>query len=327
MQTFKAHPLLNSGQLQTYAGTLLTGNTRAETHNITLVELEDGDRLQLFVHKPRQDMRANSPAVLLLHGLGGSADSAYMLRITRKLNQHGMLAIRFNHRGCGPGGAAMARAIYHAGRGDDLAAAIACCLQNFPERPLLIVGFSLSGNMLLRYLGAHVEAAARLKNHLRAALAVCPPVDLEACSLSLSRMRNWPIDRHYTRLMRKAAATRRQLFPELDHPHLPQKLNLRLFDQIYTAPLAGYANRDDYYCRASAKSYLPSIGVPTTIIAADDDPIIPLTTWQNASLSPWVELVLTRGGGHMGYIAAELTDYHDRRWMDAAVVAWAKQYA
>lgn len=324
MLPFTPHTLLRSGQLQTYAGTLLTGNTQAAPYSITHVDLCDGDRLQLFVHDTQQARRPNPPIVLLLHGLGGSADSAYMLRITRKLNLSGVTAVRFNHRGCGPGGAPLARAIYHAARFEDIGAAVCELSRQYPHQDLLAVGFSLSANMLLRYLAADHKSLEKPKN-LVAALAICPPVDLDACSRAISRVSNWLIDHHYTQIMRKTAVARSQLFPDLHHPQLPKRFNLREFDQIYTAPLAGYLSRDDYYAAASAKSHLERIHIPTTIIASDDDPIIPVSVFSQLNLSRSTQIMISRGGGHMGFIANRRTPLGDYRWMDALVVDWASR--
>lgn len=323
---FETHPLIRGGQLQTYAGTLFSGNVQAGPHRIVQVDLEGGDRLNLHVNEPQGGAAPDAPAVLLLHGLGGCSESPYVLRITRKLNAQGYLAVRYNHRGCGRGGAALARAIYHAGRVEDVHAALQACERELPGRPLLIAGFSLSGNILLRYLGeAGSGAGPKLPRTLVAALAVCPPVDLEACSLALSKAVNLPIDRYYTRLLRATAEERRGLFPDLAHPTLPARLDLRRFDEVYTAPLAGFPSREAYYDRSSAMHSVHAIALPTVVVAADDDPIIPIASLEKARFSHRVRVVPQRGGGHMGFIGKQRTQFGDYRWMDAMVVSWARE--
>jgi predicted alpha/beta-fold hydrolase len=98
---------------------------------------------------------------------------------------------------------------------------------------------------------------------------------------------------------------------------------LRTFDRLYTAPRAGFASREDYYAQCSAKGELSKIRVPTTILAAEDDPIVPSAIFKDAVLAGQVRLWMVPGGGHMGFISRHMTDLGSRRWLDAQVVAWA----
>src|SRR5690606_27240070 len=122
------------------------------------------------------------------------------------------------------------------GRVEDLAASLAHLAGRWPGHPYVVCAFSLSGNILLRYLG---ELGHAPPPGLRAAMAVCPPVDLEQCSLALASPINAPIDRYYTRRLVATAKLRQRLALESRPLSLPRRLNLRIFDDVYTAPRAG----------------------------------------------------------------------------------------
>lgn len=327
--TFTPHPLLVGGHLQTIGGQLLGANPRADPYEVEVLTLPDGDQVVLHINRPltnpNSDLtrRAEKPIVLMLHGLGGCSESAYILRIARRLTKLGHVVVRFNHRGCGLGGAALARHIYHAGRGEDVAALIQYAHARWPHHPLLVAGFSLSANMLLRWLGQH--DTLRVAPQLMGALAICPPIDLELCSRALARKDNWHIDRYYTRSLIRTARFRQRLFAGSETDLVfPPKMSLRLFDELYTAPRAGFNSRDDYYERSSARGSVHRIVTPTVVLAAADDPIIPAATFDRVNWSSAVTFRMERSGGHMGFISRRLTAWGDRRWMDAFVVEWVR---
>jgi predicted alpha/beta-fold hydrolase len=294
---------------------------RLGPHDVETLSLADGDKILLHVNGPRP--RAEQPAtpapiVALLHGLGGSCESDYILRITHKLNGLGYTVVRFNHRGCAPGGERLARRIYHAARTDDIEALVAYAGQRWAGRPLLLVAFSLSANMLLRYLGAYDTSS------VAAAMAVCPPVDLEQCSLALARKDNWHLDRYYTRRLVQTAAHRERLFPDEPPAAFPERMSLRLFDELYTAPRGGFESRLHYYEAASAKHVVAHIQTPTVVVAAADDPIIPEDSFAGVTFSPAVTVQMERTGGHMGFVGRHRTRFGDLRWMDERVVDWVQ---
>lgn len=313
---FEPHPWIRGGTAQTIAGQWRWPQPRLGAYEGVTVALSDGDKIVLHVN-PGED--ASSPIVMLLHGLGGDSESSYVLRLTAKMTARGTTVVRFNHRGCGRGAHGLARDIYHAGRIADVAAAVDYVNSRWPGRPLLVAAFSLSGNMLLRLLGEDPARAAGISR----AMAVCSPVDLEHCSLALASPDNKLIDRYYTRRLVRTAEGRVVLFPDLPKPVWPQGLNLREFDAVYTAPLAGFPTRDAYYAHSSSKPHLARITVPTLLLGAKDDPVVPERSYDGMELSPAVTFRLEKSGGHMGFISASPTPHGDRRWMDYAVMEWA----
>ena len=172
--------------------------------------------------------------------------------------------------------------------------------------------------MLLHLLGRVPNAN---HPHLQKALAVCPPIDLDACSLALSKRHNKAIDQFFSLMLTRQARARELRFPQRDRRRLEFGLSLRQFDEVYTAPVAGFASRDDYYARCSAKSVLSSINLSTNILVAADDPIIPVGIFRSLDLS-CVSIRIENYGGHMGFFSRDRTSYGDRRWLDAFVLDW-----
>ena len=314
---FIPHPLLANAHAQTVFAALVSPLVRLKHTQRLWVPLADGDALLLNVQSPAVD-DAEKPLVLLMHGLGGSGDGSLIVRQSAKLNRLGYTALRFHHRGCGPGSQARARGLYHSGRTDDIAATLSFIAKTWPGRKCVAIGYSLSGNMLLRLLGQQPRANHA---HLQKALAVCPPIDLEACSLALSNRHNKAIDQFFSLMLTRQARARELQRPSGDRRNLEFGLSLRQFDEVYTAPVAGFVSRDDYYTQCSSQSVISSITVPTDILVAADDPIIPVDIFRSKSSSSVLVRIETYGG-HMGFYSRDHTSYGDRRWLDAFVLDW-----
>jgi predicted alpha/beta-fold hydrolase len=154
-------------------------------------------------------------------------------------------------------------------------------------------------------------------------MAVAPPIDLIACARNMETGLNQLYNRKFLRGLLRAAAVRNQRVPrEIAPPLDPPPRHLREFDQRFTAPLGGFASAEDYYERSSAGPKLRNIAVPTIIVAAADDPIVPVKPFETASYSSMTQLVITPSGGHLGFFGTPGTD-PDRRWLDWRIVEWA----
>lgn len=286
------------------------------------VVLRDGDELLLHVNEAAapvgREAAVKKPVIMLLHGLGGSSESTYIVRLTAKLNALGHRVLRFNHRGAASGGASLARAIYHAGRTEDAHAALLKAQELWPSEKIRAAAFSLSANLLLKLLTE--RAAMRPLAQFERAVAVCPPIDLDACSRALDRNYNWHIDHYYTKSLISTAHAKYQLFPDTPPPVFPKRMSLRIFDEVYTAPRAGFRDRAAYYDASSAKAHLSQIEIPTAVIAAADDPIIPEESFTGAYWSSACQFTLEKSGGHLGFIGRNRTRFGDLRWMDEAVI-------
>ena len=269
------------------------------------LDLGDGDQLTL-----RSLPGHSGVSVVIFHGLGGSVDGHYMRRIAALLHARGHALLLANHRGAGDG-RGLARQPYHSGSTGDLAAVLRMGRGLFPGQLQVALGFSISANMLLLLLGR--DAALGVPDR---AIAVNPPVDLEACSQRLSRGLNLMYDQYFVHRLR------REIRDRPGEPPLPATRTLRALDQIYTAPRAGFASRLAYYDGCSCGPHLQAIQVPTVILTSLDDPFAPAGDIRQQPLGPGVHLHTEATGGHMGYVTRNLPDH---RWMDYALDHYVAQ--
>lgn len=309
---------LGGGHRQTLAGSLFSGSSDFAGTVRHRVRVSDEDDIVLHDDRP-DDWEHGDQVALLMHGISGCHGSGYMMRIAGKLNRRSVRSFRMDHRGCGAG-EGLAENPYHAGRIDDLHRAIHSIENLCPGSSISIVGFSLSGNLLLRYLGD--RSFDHSPNVFRAA-AVCPPVDLRFCVKQLSRTRaGQRYDRYFTRRLISQVSGGRQWRDDLPLAQV-RRLPWRLydFDEMYTAPASGFDSADEYYRFASARDYLSMIDVPTTVLAAQDDPLVSPEPFSDLKLPSTVTLCLTEHGGHLGFVGRQQDD-PDRRWMDWRVIDW-----
>lgn len=313
---FRPHPLLCNGHLQTVIAAYLPVKQEysAVRHEVVL---SDGDRLVLHDDCP-SPWQSGDRIALLVHGLGGSHESSYMVRIAAKLKSCGVRSIRKDLRGFGAG-FSVARGHSHAGKSEDLASVLDYIIDHFPPSPISLVGFSMGANILLKFLG---EMGELMPSAVVNAMAIAPPVDLLFCSMNLRKSVNRFYDWSFIRTLHRLLQHRRRVVPDMiDIPLRPLPPRLREFDDQYVAPLGGFSGAKEYYKRCSSAQFLPGVSVVTQIISAADDPIIPAQIFQNLPLSPAIELHITSHGGHLGFIGVSGID-PDRHWMDWRVVDW-----
>jgi predicted alpha/beta-fold hydrolase len=318
MREFIPHPLLLTGHLQTLAGVFLPHRLESNETRRHNVPLADGDQIVLHDDCPAAWQTGDRTA-LLIHGLAGCHASPYMQRIAGKLNARNVRTFRLDLRGCGAG-LGLARLPYHSGRSEDAAAAIRKIAEICPGSATTLIGFSLGGNITLKLLG---ESAQDLPPRLDRAVAVCPPVDLLRCVQSLALGLNRFYDRHFVRLLVRQIDAQRQLMP--DAPAIDVRRRPRgvfEFDDVFTAPVCGFSSALNYYRLCSSAQFIPRIQVPTLILAAGDDPLVPGGMFELLQLPPSVTLHVARSGGHLGFIGRRNGD-PDRRWMDWRVVEFA----
>jgi predicted alpha/beta-fold hydrolase len=314
---FQQHPFFRGGHAQTLAGAYLPYRYAPYAAHQHVIGLDDGDQLVLHDDQPR-DWQNGDGACLVAHGLGGSYQSSYMRRVTSKLTARGVRVFRLDLRGFGAG-QYMAIRPTHCGLWADIAAGLQFIARQAPSSPTALVGFSLSGTIALNL--ATELGSARCGN-LAGVMAVSPPVDLHAVTRHFATLTGHLYDRQFVRILWRCTVhhqQRRLDMPRIDLSQPPRRL--RDFDDLVTAPLSGFASADDYYTRTSPGPRLRDIRIPTLILAAEDDPIVPMRPLAHWPRSDAVEVVMTPHGGHLGYIARAGLD-SDRRWMDWRVVEW-----
>jgi predicted alpha/beta-fold hydrolase len=306
------------GDLQTLIGYFLPPPRSVPNEARHTVSLPDGDALLVIENRPERPAD-DTPMVLLVHGLGGSFDSAYMRRYASRFVGAGWLSFRLNLRGAGEG-SSLSAGLYNAGSSADLAAVADSLTRIYPDHPLVIAGFSIGGNILLKYLG---EPELPKPAVLAGGIAVCPPVDLAACASNLSRGRNVLYGLKFVTILRLEARKHPRLQVDPAALSLFRPMTLVRFDDLATAPAGGFQSGTEYYDRCSAKGFLKAIETPTMLLATDDDPFIPRSSYDDLDLGAGVTMRITRGGGHMGYLSADKTPHGDHRWLDYAVVEYA----
>ncbi|WP_436785553.1 hydrolase [Stutzerimonas frequens] len=287
--------------------------------------LADGDFIDLDWHGPHE---ATAPLVLVLHGLTGSSSSLYVLGLQQQLAAQGWASVAINWRGCSGEPNLLPRA-YHSGASDDLAEVIGHLQASRPMAPLHAVGYSLGGNVLLKYLG---ETGA--SSPLRKAVAVSVPFRLDQCAdrigLGFSRV----YQAHFMKAMVAYVRDKQQRFQReglLNHLGALQSLGplhgMRTFwdfDGRFTAPLHGYSDAQDYYRRASSRYYLPAIKTPTLLIQAADDPFVfRHSVPEPTELAATTTLELHRRGGHVGFV--EGTPSRPRYYLERRIPQWLSE--
>jgi uncharacterized protein len=313
---FRPHPLFPGGHAQTLAGAFLPGKQypyQAHRHQVTL---DDGDILVLHDDVPKS-WSVGDRTALLIHGLAGSHLSSYMVRISARLNAIGYRTFRMDLRTCGAG-CGLARRPYHAGRSDDARAAVEFITDQCPGSTCALVGFSLGGNIVLKLLGENPMIVPKVVTR---AAAINPSADLSACVNALVGPLRGMYDRHFATLLNRQLVAAR-LTPEtlaITIPYRPRRIIE--FDDLYTAQVWGFGTAAHYYERSSSAPHVAKIEVPTLILAARDDPMVPVGTLEKLAFASTVRLHIADHGGHMGYVGLRGSD-PDRRWMDWRIVDW-----
>jgi uncharacterized protein len=266
-------------------------------------DMEDGDFLDLV----RLDAPHGAPRLLLLHGLEGTPRSHYARGTLAEARRRGWGADLLIFRSCG-GELNRTRRFYHSGETTDLALVVERVAAEHPDSPLVLAGFSLGGNVLLKYLG---ERGGDLPPRLQAAAAISVPYDLGRGSRHISRGFARVYERHFLRSLRRKAYAKLDRFPDLvPREHVARARTLWDFDDVVTAPVHGFASAADYYDRSSAVHFLHGIRIPTLLLSAFDDPFLPAAVLDDvraaAGDNPALHVEFIEQGGHVGFISGRV---------------------
>src|SRR5262249_21460832 len=170
--------------------------------------------------------------------------------------------------------------------------------------PLVLIGFSLGGNIVLKLAG---EAAEAPMAGLDRVVAIAPPIDLVRCAALISSPRNRLYELHFVRSLIKQVRRPQRHLPDIPALRLPLHATLRQFDDLYTAPRGGFTDATDYYRRASSLPLVPRIRVPTLIVTARDDPFIAAEPFESLDVPPHIDVQIARHGGHLGFLGRDVT--------------------
>lgn len=238
--------------------------------------------------------------VLISHGLEGSSQTQYAKGMCKAANKTNMDAMVWNYRGCS-GSVNKQPRFYHSGETGDLDTVMRHVLALGKYHQIYLIGFSVGGNITLKYLG---EQKYQISEVIKCAVAFSVPCDLAGCALQLSRRVNWIYMNRFIKSLSAKIKSKAVLFPEkLNIAHLKNIKNFQQFDTQYTAPLHGYASAEAYWEANSSKQFLKNIYIPTLIVTAQNDPFLspscyPIVEAQsNANLF----LEMPKYGGHCGF--------------------------
>jgi predicted alpha/beta-fold hydrolase len=257
--------------------------------------------------------------VLGIHGLEGSSNSGYLLSLSHELLNAGYAVHRFNMRSCG-GTENLASSNYHAGQTSDVLSVLRQIRQNWTG-PLFLIGFSLGGNVSLKLAG---ELGQDAIGFLDGVCSVSNPLDLAACSDSLEEPRNVIYENRFLKYLRARINRRHLQYPDIyDIRPLAQIRTIRQFDDTYTAKLFGFGTAANYFATQSSNQFLELIRIPTLMIQAKDDPLIPFRVYSHPAIqsNPNLRLMATDHGGHVGFIAQR----QPRFWIDPFIHRWTEE--
>lgn len=269
-----------------------------------------GDILLGVLDRPEAP-RENRPLVILLHGLTGCEDSVYMLSASRHLLDCGYTVLRLNVRGAGPSRAYCGEH-YHVGRTADFRRVLAQLPEEMTRNGTVAIGYSLGGSMLLKYLGEEGGFAP-----LRAAASICAPIDLIGTCQHMSRPRNWLYHSYILNGMKTEALGEGARLSDEERAVINGARSVFEYDDRFISPRYGFRGADDYYALCAPLNFMPEIRVPTMVLAACDDPWIPIEHYRafRWSDNPWLLPVLPETGGHVGFHG----DASGRPWCNVAL--------
>lgn len=322
MREFVPHPLLHNAHAMTLAATLLPRRTpRLQAAVERRFEIEPGTQLLAKCHwqaHPRE-----CPTLVLVHGLEGSSESAYMCTLAERAYAAGFNALRVNQRTCGDG-AALSCTLYNSGLSGDYRAVLEELIARDKLPAIFFAGYSMGGNLAFKMAG---ELGAAAPQELRAVCGVCPAMDLAACVDRLEAPRNFIYQGHFVReLKQRMRRKERQCPGRYDLQKLRGVRTLRQFDDAITAPYGGYRDADDYYRRASAVRVAGQIAVPALIVTAQDDPFVPEASFHVPAIegNPKIRFVAPRFGGHCGFVSR--FSGAERYWAEARVMEFCMSH-
>jgi predicted alpha/beta-fold hydrolase len=318
---FKPAWWLRNPHLQTLWAALLRPKIKLSIRSERL-ELADGDFLDLAWVGG-----GSGPRVLILHGLNGSIGSPYARGILQAINNRGWRGVFMHFRGCSGEPNRLAQS-YHSGETRDLQAVITELIHREPNSPLFAIGYSLGGNVLLKWLGEIGES--NVDSPLKAAVAVSIPFELaktaEHLKTGFSRLYQW-------HLLRELSAYHHRKFKDLPKPSAINDVDVTQlktfweFDNAITAPLHGFKNADDYYEKSSSRQYLAKIKTPTLILHARNDPFTTLNALPEVhEVSKHVSLEFSEDGGHVGFVSGKYP-WKPIYWLEERIMDYLESYS
>ena len=307
---YKAQGLFTNPHFSTIYSARLRpkGSLRQERRRL---ELPDGDFIDLDLSFAEKSV---GKMAILLHGLEGNAQRVYIRWQARYLVEKGWHTCAVNYRGCS-GEPNLKYESYNAGKTDDLEQVVNFIAECYPSFSLSLIGFSLGGNLLLKYLGERAPSTTGITT----AVAISTPLDLRGSLEALSQPHNWVYRSSFLHDLRKKYRTKARQFPD----KFKGKGDLRIsslleFDNEYTAPAHGFKDAYDYYQKNSSRRFLPEISIPVLILNAKNDTFLSPNCYPTALATKHKNIYLEtpKHGGHVGFYQPGKWFYSERRTFD-----------
>ena len=280
-------------------------------------ETPDGDFLDLDFLELNESK--SGPRVLIVHGLEGSSKSPYVQNLLAEIARRGWRAAVLNMRMCS-GEPNRVKQTYHSGKTEDLDFVVRELAKDHPEEKMYLVGYSIGGNIVLKWLGEQGEKAAPT---IAGAAVVSVPYDLARSVERMDRGFNREV---YTRLLLKRLLkkldAKKKIFPEAIHYNrLARCKTFTAFDNEVTAPLNGFKDANDYWRKSSCQPWLKSVKVPALLIHAEDDPFFPgsLLPLEEIRASEFLKALISSHGGHLGFVSGR-SPWQRVNWLERTVL-------
>jgi len=237
---------------------------------------------------------------ILSHGLEGDSSRSYIVGMVRALNRRGWDALAWNFRGCSGEPNRTVR-FYHSGATEDLHTVVSHVDRHRSYETIVLIGFSMGGNLILKYLGERSNHFASLQ----AAVAFSVPCDLQSGAVKMAEFSNSMYMIRFLRSLHEKIREKMRLMPnQIDDTGYWKIKTFKQFDDRYTAPLHGFENAQDYYSRASCKQFLTNISIPSLLVNAQNDPFLSFSCFplEEADDNPCLYLETPVSGGHVGFV-------------------------
>jgi uncharacterized protein len=260
-------------------------------------------------------------AAIVSHGLEGDTSRPYVLGMVRALNRQGWDAVAWNFRGCS-GESNRHLRLYHSGDTEDLHTVVTHVLASGRYSQLALIGFSMGGNITLKYLG---DRGPTVASQIVCAVVFSVPCDLTSAAQAMDRPANAIYMQRFLRMLHHKIRLKMQMFPgAIDDHGYGNIRSFKEFDDRYTAPLHGFENAEEYWRWASSKPVLAGITIPTLVVDAADDPFLAPACHpiEAARMNPGLFLEIPAYGGHVGFMAwsSDGSYWSEQRAMDFLTV-------
>jgi len=312
---FKPAWWLKNSHLQTIWGTKFKQPTELDLIS-QRIQLDDGASLDVL----RTPKIEDKPIVVILHGLEGSVESHYVKSLIKQLTHENYAAYFMHFRGCSENASTQTKG-YSANDSKDLQALINSLKDKHQRYPFAVIGFSLGGSVVLKWLGENAENADTCVG-----IAVSVPFRLKDAAIKLEKGFSRIYQNHLLTICRnKYKKNTSKEVSSLD-VDIKNVNTFYQFDDQITAPLHGFNNAENYYNKCSSRQFLKKIRKTTLVLHAKDDPFM----WEDTipteeELSDNVYLELSKQGGHVGFISAGETPWKISYWLEKRIVKWLNQ--